>query len=117
MWHYSSKDVSEFPQSYWKAVFLRKNDGRLVMLEPSLQMVHVSIIYFVNWNIPGWYGSSLPVEKWHSSLTSSSFRSSVPERTYIQILKTFQEEYLDKDILVKLYAPTENRQIYSKQTL
>lgn len=45
------------------------------------------------------------------------FRSSIPERTYIQILKTFQEEYLDKDILVKLYAPTENRQIYSKQTL
>ena len=43
------------------------------------------------------------------------FRSSIPERTYI--LKTFQEEYLDKDILVKLYAPTENRQIYSKQTL
>lgn len=45
------------------------------------------------------------------------FRSSIRERAYIQILKTFQEEYLDKDILVKLYAPTANRQIYSKQTL
>lgn len=51
------------------------------MLEASLQMVNVSIIYFVNWNIPGWYGSSLPLKSDIGLWLVQVFRSSIPERT------------------------------------